>query len=109
MKKNITLGLNPKNYVLSASASGDFDVFVYRIPSPAWSKLEEVTEETLRSILELANQLFGVRVVVFTSMHYCNNILTQKDREEMDRRNRLVFQFARNWTETHGNNKNQNG
>lgn len=107
-KKNITLGSGRK-IVLSVSASGDFDVFVYRIPSPGWSKLEEVTEETLRSILELANQLFGVRVVVFTSMHYCNNILTQKDREEMDRRNRLVFQFARNWTKTHGNNKNQKG
>ena len=107
-KKNITLGLDRK-IVLSASASGDFDVFVYRIPSPAWSKLEEVTEETLRSIIELANQLFGVRVVVFTSMHYCNNILTKKDREEMDRRNRLVVQFARNWTKTHGNNKNRKG
>jgi len=108
LKKNITLGLQMENYVVSASASGDFDVFVFRIPSPSWIKLEEVTEESLRATLELANQLFGVRVVVFISMGYCNNILTQKDQEEMKYRNRLVFRFARNWTETHNSN-NQKG
>ena len=63
--------------------------------------MEEVTEETLRGTVELANQLFGVRVVVFESMHNCNNDLSQQMREEMDRRNRLAFQFAKNWTETH--------
>ena len=97
-----------KNYVVSASVSGNFDVFVFCIPSPSWIKLEEVTEESLHATLELTNQLFGVRVVVFISMSYCNNILTQKDQEEMKYRNRLVFRFARNWTETHNSN-NQKG
>lgn len=108
LKKNFTTFGSNRTFSVSASPSGDFDVFVFRIPSPAWSKLEEVTEETLRGTLELANQLFGVKVVVFTSIHDCNNILTQKDREEMEHRNRLVSRFARNWTQTH-NKDNQKG
>ena len=108
LKKNFTSFGSNRTFSVSASPSGDFDVFVFRIPSPSWSKLEEVTEETLRGNLELANQLFGVKVVVFTSMHDCNNILTQKDREEMEHRNRLVSRFARNWTQTH-NKDNQKG
>lgn len=108
--KNITIGMHEQEYqfVVSAMESGDFDVFVHRIPSPSWATLEEVTEETLRATLELANQLFGVRVVVLMSMHFCNNVLTTVQRDEMDRRNRLVHQFARNWTATHEKSKGDN-
>jgi hypothetical protein len=39
-------------------------------------------------------------------MYYCNNIMTPTQPDEMERRNRLVFRFARNWTETHKNKNN---
>ena len=93
-------GWGRTEYALSR-LSGEFDVLVFRIPSPSWIPVEGVTPETLRETVELAHQLFGVRVVVFISMHYCNNVDSREVRDELGRRNRMVTDFARNWTRAH--------
>ena len=61
-RRNITgLGVTKKEYfTIQHSMSGDFDVMVFRIPSPSWIKLEDVTHDTLQETIELAHQLFGV-------------------------------------------------
>lgn len=78
--------------------NGNFDVFVFRIPSPSWISLREVTPETLHETVELAHELFGAKVVIFVSMHYNNNVLTNDMRIEMAKRNQMVSDFAQNWT-----------
>jgi len=101
-QKNITIVKKnrTKNVVVSSEVSGNFDVYIFRISSPSWIPFEDVTEETLQTTIKLANQLFGVQVVVFVSMHYCNNVESQQMREELNRRNQMVSRFSENWTET---------
>lgn len=99
--QNITgLGEKKDKQYLSIEhkASGDFDILIFRIPSPSWIGLHEVTRDTLRETVELANELFGVRIVVFISLDHNNNVLTNEMREARQIKNDLLFDFARNWT-----------
>jgi len=66
---------------------------VFRIPSPSWIKLEDVTHDTLQETIELAHQLFGVLI----SLDYNNNVLTGEMREQMKNKNELLLDFARTW------------
>ena len=98
--RNITgLGVTKKEYfTIQHSISGDFDVMIFRTPSPSWIKLEDVTYDTLQETIELANQLFGVHTVVLISLDYNNNVLTGEMRELIKIKNELMLDFARKWT-----------
>lgn len=90
---NIT---NNKN--TTKETGGVFDVFIFRIPSPSWIPLEEVSLDALQDTVELAYELFGAQIVIFITMDYNNNVMSREHWDEMKRRNQMVLDFAYNWT-----------
>lgn len=101
-----------KNVTLQWEDSGNFDVFVFRVPSPAWIGLAEVTPETVRESIKLAHKVLGVRVVILVSMHFSNfstRLPEQYTRDSLHAKNQMLFDFARNWTEAHARGENDSG
>jgi hypothetical protein len=53
-----------------------FDVLIFRIPQ-GWICLDLVTKEKLQEMIELASELFGVKMVMIVlSLPYINNVKT---------------------------------
>jgi len=113
---NISSNINA-NANANAADEGNFDVFVFRIPSSSWIPFEAITNESLTETIKLANELFGIRKVILVTMHHNNNNWKANMREEMLRKNEMIRQFAYDWTSTtatqqlqnrNNNNKNDN-
>lgn len=91
-----------------AAAEGDFDVFVFRIPAAGWIPFSAVTNESLTETITLANELFGIRKVIFVTMHYNNNNnLDAQSHNDLLHTNELVREFAHRWTTKKNSNSNQ--
>jgi hypothetical protein len=82
----------------NAAAEGDFDVFVFRIPSPGWIPISAITKESLTETITLANELFGIRKVILVTMHHNNNNLNAQMYKDMIHTNDMIRQFAHHWT-----------
>ena len=118
--RNITLKVSSdkiKRETIQSDEHGNFDVFVFRIPSPTWIPMGMVTQESLRETVELAHQLFGFRVAIFVSSHYVNQAPQGRDkrdetyhsRKSIRQTNKELFDFSRNWTENHGQDRTNGG
>lgn len=73
---------------------GTFDVIVIRIPH-GWKNLKHFTEEKLNESVTLANELFGVRNVIFLSLPFVNNVKTKDDLKDLQETNSMIKEFAR--------------
>lgn len=108
--QNVTVGEKGRNKKqLNYVPSGDFDVMIFRIPCPGWIPMEQVQPEQLQETIELAHEVFGVKVVIFTTLHYVNNILTHEQRTTLDQTNQQLIEFSRNWTTAHSNKNSTTG
>jgi len=76
---------------------GDYDVLVFRVPSPTWIPFASITHESLTETIELAHELFGITKVVLVTMHYVSNVLNDTMWLEMQKYNRFLNEFAFNW------------
>jgi hypothetical protein len=74
----------------NAAAEGDFDVFVFRIPSPGWIPISAITKESLTETITLANELFGIQKVILVTMHHNNNNLNAQMYKDMIHTNALI-------------------
>ena len=107
--KTIHLGddkLQKQNKIIRWDESGNFDALIFKIPSPGWIPLEEVSPDTVHESIQLMHDLLGVRVVILVSLHFPNeNAVRPFSRQELEEKNEMLFNFARNWTQLHGQNE----
>ena len=62
-----------------------------------------VTETKLQEMIELANELFGVKTVMILSLPYINNIRTLGDIRQLKDTNDMIHKLSKNWPSgTHG-------
>jgi hypothetical protein len=73
-----------------------FDAMVYRIPH-GWLSLDKVTTESLTRSLLLANELFGVRMVIVLTNHFNNNVITEQDLQDYFETNTMIRKTVHSW------------
>lgn len=104
--KKIHLGDDQLQKTIRWEESGNFDALIFKIPSPGWIPLEEVTPDTVHESIQLMHDLLGVRVVILVSLHFTNaNDSRPFLKQELEEKNKMLFNFARNWTHFHGQNE----
>lgn len=72
---------------------GAFDVVVFRIPH-GWMKLNAITESKLNESVALANELFGATNIIYLSLPFINNVMTEEDLQELHETNIMLKEFA---------------
>jgi hypothetical protein len=78
------------------TALGRFDVMIFRLPH-GWESLEKFTEASFAETTELAGELFGVSTVIFISVPFSNNIVTENDMRLRELTNQRLQHFVDNW------------
>jgi hypothetical protein len=78
------------------TALGRFDAMIFRLPH-GWESLETFTEASFAETANLAGELFGVSTVIFISVPFSNNIVTENDMQLRELTNKKLQHFSDNW------------
>jgi len=76
-----------------------FDAAVVRIPH-GWMAAEEITKERLEEVVTFAQNLLGVRVVIFTTVGLDNNAIGPEQWAGVEKINEYVHDIAKNFKPT---------
>jgi len=76
-----------------------FDAAIVRIPH-GWMTAEEITKERLVEVVTFAQNLLGVRVVVFTTVGLDNNAIGAEEWAGIEKINEYVHEIASNFKPT---------
>lgn len=87
----------PTNTNSTTGTVGEFDAIVIRPPGPGWMKLSEITRERIIESIELLHELFHIETVILTTLAFNNNVLTEKDWEDMLEVNQVIRDVAHSW------------
>jgi hypothetical protein len=74
---------------MATNGRADFDVLVFR-PPQAWMKWDEFTEIALLETIALAHDLMGIKLVIFLTVSYSNNVVSLEDIAMMRRVNEMI-------------------
>ena len=73
--------------------ANNVDVLVFRISQP-WMWWQDMTMTKMHKTIEVAREQLGVRVVVFVTIPYSNNIVDQNHIHLMHKKNEMVRRFV---------------
>lgn len=91
--------LHQKDSLETSNSKPTFDTMIYRIPQ-GWIESKDVNNEKLRKTTELANEIFGVRSVIFITLPLCNNYMESSHITEMQKANQRILEFAQKYKPT---------
>jgi hypothetical protein len=78
-----------RNTAQTTNGRSDFDVFIFRPPQP-WMKWDDFTETAVLETISLARNLLGVKLIIFLTVSYSNNVVTIEDIQQMHRVNDMI-------------------
>ena len=84
---------------LSEITVNQFDAAIVRIPH-GWMTAEEITKERLEEVITFAQNLLGVRVVIFTTVGLDNNAIGAEQWSRVEKINEYVHEIASNFKPT---------
>ena len=70
------------------------DVLVFRVSQP-WMDWDEITPSMMHKTVQVAREQLGVSTVVFCTIPFSNNIVTEEDIEQMHIKNKMIRSFGR--------------
>ena len=75
---------------------GSMDAFIFRVMH-GWIPFEEITVQALKETVELAHELLGVKMIIFITVPFSNNVKTEQDLRDMHRTNNIIRSFGKEW------------